>query len=382
MYTHTLPVRLVRALFRPGLAVGAVLALTLIAGACEWSNSPVAPVGPPVIPPTQNVAPTVTVTSPVSAAVGVTRSISVTATFSKAMNPATINGTTFTLTNGLVAVPAVVTYAASVATLNPVGTLASNTQYTAHISQGARDMQGDSLASPKGWSFTTLLSSLTGPAAVDLHSAGNFVILAKSGVSTVGVTAIVGDVGLSPAAASFITGFALSAPPTTFSTSALVTGHLFASDYTPPTPTMLTTAILDMQNAFTDAAGRTLPDFVNLGAGNIQGMTLVPGLYKWGTGLQIPSAVTLSGGANDVWIFQIAQNLTVGNGAIVTLSGGAQAKNVFWQVSGAATIGTTANFKGNILSQTLISMNTGSILLGRALAQSAVTLNATSVTHP
>lgn len=379
MYTHTLPMRLVRALFRPGLAVGAVLALTLIAGACEWSNSPVAP---PVIPPTQNVAPTVTVTSPISAAVGINRSVTVTATFSEAMSPATINATTFTLMAGVTAVPAVVTYAGSVATLNPVGTLGSNTQYTAHISEGARDLQGDSLATPKVWSFTTLLSSITGPPVVNLNSAGNFVILAKSGVSTVGTTAIVGNVGLSPAAASFITGFALSAPPTTFSTSALVTGQLFASDYTPPTPTMLTTAILDMQNAFTDAAGRTLPDFVNLGAGNIQGMTLVPGLYKWGTGLQIPSAVTLSGGANDVWIFQIAQNLTVGNGAIVTLTGGAQAKNVFWQVSGAATIGTTANFKGIILSQTLISMNTGAVVLGRVLAQSAVTLNATSITHP
>src|SRR5579859_1514829 len=343
MYTHTLPMRFVRALFRPGRAVGAVLALTLITGACEWSNSPVAP---PVTPPAASVAPTVTITSPTSAAVGINRSVSVTATFSKAMNAATINATTFTLFDGLVAVPAVVTYAGSVATLNPVGTLGSNTVYTAHISEGARDLQGDSLATPKVWSFTTLLSSITGPPVVNLGTAGNFVILAKSGVSTTGVTSVVGDIGLSPAAASLLTGFAMSAPPTTFTTSALVTGQLFASNFDPPTPAMLTAAVLDMQTAFTDAAGRTLPDFVNLGAGNIQGMTLVPGLYKWGTGLQIPSAVTLSGGANDVWIFQIAQNLTVGNGAIVTLSGGAQAKNVFWQVSGAATLGTTANFKG------------------------------------
>ncbi len=379
MYTHTLPTRLIRALFGPGRVIGALLALTLISGACEWNNSPVAP---PVIPPTVPVAPTVTFTSPASSAVGINRSVTVTATFSEAMNPATINATTFTLSNGLVAVPAVVTYAGTVATLNPVGTLGSNTQYTAHISEGARDMQGDSLATPKAWSFTTLLTSISGPPVVNLGTSGNFVILAKSGVSTTGVTSVVGDVGLSPAAASFLTGFAMSAPPTTFTTSALVTGQLFASNFNPPTPAMLTAAVLDMQNAFTDAAGRTLPDFVNLGAGNIQGMTLVPGLYKWGTGLQIPSAVTLSGGANDVWIFQIAQNLTVGNGAIVTLSGGAQAKNVFWQVSGAATIGTTANFKGIILSQTLISMNTGAIVLGRVLAQSAVTLNATSITHP
>jgi hypothetical protein len=111
-------------------------------------------------------------------------------------------------------------------------------------------------------------------------------------------------------------------------------------------------------------------------------MTLAPGLYKWGTGVSIPIGVTLNGGANDVWIFQIAQDLTVSNGAIVTLSGGAQAKNVFWQVAGQTTLGTTSQFKGIILSQTLIGFNTGSTLLGRALAQTAVTLDATTITKP
>jgi len=221
-----------------------------------------------------------------------------------------------------------------------------------------------------------------GPAAVNLRSAGDYVILAKSGVSTTGVTAIVGDIGLSPAAASYVTGFALSTPATTFTTSAQVTGKVWAANYAVPTPANLTTAVLDMQTAYTDAAGRTSPGYTELGAGNIQGMTLVPGLYKWGTGVSIPSAVTLSGGANDVWIFQIAKNLTVGNAAIVTLSGGAQAKNVFWQVAGAATLGSTANFKGIILSKTQIVFNTGSSITGRALAQTAVTLNATAVTQP
>jgi hypothetical protein len=221
-----------------------------------------------------------------------------------------------------------------------------------------------------------------GPAAVNLHSAGDYVILAKSGVSTTGATAVVGDVGLSPAAASFVTGFALSSPATTFTTSARVTGKVWASDYAVPTPANLTAAVLNMQTAYTDAAGRTSPTATELGAGNIQGMTLAPGLYKWGTGVSIPSAVTLSGGANDVWIFQIAQNLTVGNAAIVTLSGGAQAKNVFWQVAGQATLGTTSNFKGIILSKTLIAFNTGAKITGRALAQTAVTLDATAITNP
>ena len=159
-------------------------------------------------------------------------------------------------------------------------------------------------------------------------------------------------------------------------------GKVWAADYAVPTPANLTTAVLNMQTAYTDAAGRTSPTATELGAGNIQGMTLVPGLYKWGTGLSIPSAVTLSGGANDVWIFQIAQNLTVGNGAIVTLSGGAQARNVFWQVAGQATLGTTSNFKGIILGKTLIAFGTGASITGRALAQTAVTLNATAVSQP
>ncbi len=219
-------------------------------------------------------------------------------------------------------------------------------------------------------------------APVNLRAAGSYVILAKSQVSTTGVTAITGNVGLSPAAASFITGFALSAPPTSFTTSSLVTGKVYASNYAVPTPANLTTAVLNMQTAYTDAAGRSSPDFTELGAGNIQGMTLVPGLYKWGTGVSIPSAVTLSGGANEVWIFQIAQNLTVGNAAIVTLAGGAQAKNVFWQVAGSATLGTTSQMKGIILSQTSVVLNTGATLTGRALAQTAVTLSAATVTAP
>src|SRR5665811_199650 len=94
------------------------------------------------------------------------------------------------------------------------------------------------------------------------------------------------------------------------------------------------------------------------------------------------TGVTLDcqGNANSVFIFQIAQDLTVSNGANVTLIVSCQAKNIFWQVSGQATLGTTADFKGIILSQTLISLNTGAVLHGRALAQTAVTLNANAVT--
>jgi hypothetical protein len=188
---------------------------------------------------------------------------------------------------------------------------------------------------------------------------------------------------VSPAAATFITGFGLIADASNqFSTSSLVTGKVYAPGYAVPTPANMTTAVSDMQTAYTNAAGRTLPAATELGAGNISGKTLAPGLYKWGTGVTIPTDVTLSGGANDVWIFQIAQTLTVGNGAHVNLSGGAQAKNIFWQVAGQTTLGTTAVFNGNILCQTAIVLNTGATLNGRALAQTAVTLNANAIVKP
>jgi Ice-binding-like/Secretion system C-terminal sorting domain len=220
---------------------------------------------------------------------------------------------------------------------------------------------------------------------VNLGTAGNYVILAKTGVSTTGTTAVTGNIGLSPAAASFITGFSLIADATNaFATSSLVTGKVYASNYATPTPTNLTTAIGDMATAYTNAAGRTpTPSgaFLNVGAGEIGGQTLAPGLYKWTTGVTISTDVTLNGGANDVWIFQIAGNLSEANGKKISI-GSAQAKNIFWQVAGQVTVGTTADFKGVILCQTLVALNNGATLEGRALAQTAVTLDADAVTDP
>ena len=221
-----------------------------------------------------------------------------------------------------------------------------------------------------------------GPAPVNLGTAGNFVILANSGVSTTGTTAVVGDIGLSPSAASFITGFSLIADSTnTFSTSSLVTGKVYAADYAPPTPAVMTTAVGDMGTAYTDAAGRA-PDYTELGAGNIGGMTLPPATYKWGTGVLIPTDVTLNGGPNDVWIFQIAQGITMASATKVILTGGALSKNVFWQSFGAVSIDTTAHMEGVILSQTSIALKTGASTNGRLLAQTAVTLDSNNVTQP
>jgi len=245
------------------------------------------------------------------------------------------------------------------------------------------DASADATADDTG-PTTDASSTETGDtaSAVDLGMAGEFAILAKSGISAVPPCAITGDLGLSPAAATFITGFSLMADPTNvFSTSAQVTGNVYAADYEPPTPANLTTAIGDMELAFTDAAGRAA-DVTELGAGDIGGMTLEPGVYKWGTGLLVPTDVTLDGSATDVWIFQIAQDLTVSGGVNVVLSGGAVPQNVFWQVAGLVDVGTTAHIEGVVLTQTSITLHTGASIDGRLFAQTAVDLDANTVVAP
>ncbi len=223
-----------------------------------------------------------------------------------------------------------------------------------------------------------------GPGVVNLGTSGDFTALAMSGISTTGVTSVAGDIGVSPVAATGITGFGLIMDASgQWSHTPIVSGKVYASDYAPPTPAKMTTAVNDMMTAYTTANGLTLGVINELYAGNISGQILPPGLYKWGTGVLITNAgVTLSGGANDTWVFQIAQDLTVNSSAIVTLIGGAQAKNIVWVVAGQALLGPGVDFSGIILSKTLISLNTGAKVTGRLLAQTAVTLNASTVVQP
>ncbi len=225
----------------------------------------------------------------------------------------------------------------------------------------------------------TTQSPDTPTAPVELGMAGNFAILAKSGISNVPPSAVTGDIGVSPVAATYITGFSLTADATNaFSTSAQISGRVYAADYAPPTPSSMTTAIGDMELAFTDAAGRPA-DFTELGAGNIGGKRLEPGVYRWGTGLLIPTNVTLEGSATDVWIFQVAEDLTVSNGTSVVLAGGAVPENVFWQVAGLVDLGTTSHCEGVVLTQTSARLGTGASIVGRLLAQTAVTLDGNTV---
>jgi hypothetical protein len=216
----------------------------------------------------------------------------------------------------------------------------------------------------------------SGPAPVKLGKAGFFTILTQTGIQDVPASAIVGNIGTSP-----ITGAA------DHLSCAEVTGRVFSVDAAGPAPcsvakaSVLTSAIGAMTTAYNDAAGRT-PDVVELGAGNIGGLTLTPGTYKWSSGVIIPANLTLHGKPRDTWIFQVAQDVDIAAGTSVMLTGGAKAKNVFWQVAGQVTMGTTSHFAGIILSATQIAMKTGASITGRLYAQTAVTLEMNAVTKP
>jgi len=224
---------------------------------------------------------------------------------------------------------------------------------------------------------------------VNLNTAEDFVILTKTGVTTTGNSFMTGDIGTSPIAATALTGFGLVLDSsTTYSTSSLVEGHLYAADYTAPTPSKLTTAISDMETAFVDAAGRSFPDYIDLYTGDLTGAgvplslkpALAPGLYKWGTTVKFTGDVTFKVNSTDIWILQIAGDLTVGTGASIVLEGGALPENIFWQVSGETSIGVGARVQGILLSKTAIIFNAGSSLTGRALSQTAVALSTTTIT--
>ena len=284
------------------------------------------------------------------------------------------------LEEGANTISGTVSYTGTTASFNPSAILAANTTFKATIKTGAKDLAGNALAANTSWEFTTG-GTTSVLAAVNLGTAGNYVILAQSAINNGSTSTITGDIALSPAATSYITGLALT-NATGYATSTQVTGKVYAADMADPTPINLTTAAGDMLTAYNDAAGRPSPDFSELGTGNLGGKTLTPGLYKWTSTVTMPSDVTISGGANDVWIFQVSGDLLMSSAVSVTLEGGAQAKNIFWQVAGQATFGTSAHFEGIILSKTGITLQTSASVNGRALAQTAVILDSNAVTRP
>ncbi|GAB2882586.1 hypothetical protein GCM10027046_08530 [Uliginosibacterium flavum] len=320
----------------------------------------------------------------------------VTANFSQAMDATTINSSpagtllTFTLKKTLTGVNEPGTVAMNVARTAAVFTptasaLAANTSYTATVSMAAKSAGGTAMASPIVWSFTTAATLSTGQAPINLGLAGNYAIFADTGIATVPASVITGDIGVGPGVtSSAITGFALTLPAgSAFSTSAQVSGKVYAFDYAPPTPANVNTAANDMATAYTDAAGRTagVGPFLNVGAGTLTGLTLAPGVYTWGSNVTIPTNLTLSGTANDVWIFQISGTLDLAASKQIILVG-AKAKNVFWQTSGAVTVGANAHFEGVVLGQTAINFGNQASANSRLLAQTAVNLNQNAITPP
>jgi len=218
---------------------------------------------------------------------------------------------------------------------------------------------------------------------VDLGTAaGNYAILAKTGVTCVPSSTINGNIGVSPIASTAITGFALIMDITNeFSTSPQIFGKVYAANYSSPTPNILTIAMNDMEIAYVDAAGR-IPNYTELYSGDLGGHTYTPGVYSWSGAAIISSNMILEGGPDDVWIFQLATGITQQTNSKMILTGGAQTKNVFWQSAGAVIIQINTHFEGIILSKTNITLGKNSSINGRMLAQTAVTLIENSIVDP
>jgi len=255
----------------------------------------------------------------------------------------------------------------------------SSDRLATHLPRPGQNHRGSKRASNLLVAVSLIASTgaqAAGPAPVALGKAGYFVILSESGIQDVPASAITGNVGTSP-----ITGAA------DLLSCSEVTGRVYSVDAAGPAPcsipkpALLGKAVGAMTAAYNDAAGR-IPTVNELGAGNIGGMTLAPGTYNWTNSVTIPSNVTLNGKAKDVWIFQVAQNVNIASATSVFLTGGAKAKNVFWQVAGQVTMGTTSHFEGVVLSATQIAMATGASINGRLYAQTAVTLEMNTVTVP
>ena len=268
---------------------------------------------------------------------------------------------------------------------------ATNTQIKNYILNSAVDLgtAGTDMIYGHGRADSLLafqVATPTNPTTVNLGTAGNFSILSKTKITTTGATSITGDIGISPPAASYLEGFSPSLDGSgTFSTSTYVTGKIYAADYHEPTPTALTATVSAMEAAYTDASGRTQDELNRLGGTLPLGTTFTRGIYKWGTNVNITGDITLSGNATDVFIFIITGNLDISASKKILLSGGVQAKNVFWVVAGTTTIEPGSTFEGNILGgpgASTIAMQSGAILHGRALGQTDVTLIANTITAP
>ncbi len=365
--------------FTPAVAftINTVYTATITTGAKNVAGTPLANNYTWTFTTGNNLAPTVISTDPISNAVNVPLSKVITATFSMPMDPLTINFTTFTLSRGGTPVAGTVTYSGSTASFTPATPLLINSNYTATITTGAKNVAGTPLANNYVWSFTT--GTTPGPGPVVLGTAARFGILAGVGVSNQAGFSIINnlDVGIYPGVRSSVTGF----PP-----AVIINGAIYASDdIAPPgVPAMLLQAKTDLTNAYLAAEAAVSPAPVTV-SGDQGGKTLAPGIYKSTSTLSVASGdLTLDaqGDVNAVWIFQIASGFTTvgGAGGSIILAGGAQAKNIYWQTGSSATIGDYTSFQGNILALTSITMNSHATAVGRMLARNgSVVMTSTNI---
>lgn len=220
---------------------------------------------------------------------------------------------------------------------------------------------------------------------VDLGRSIEYAILAKTGISTVPASAITGNIGVSPAAATLMTGFELVADWTNvFSTSTQVTGRCYASNYAVPSPSDLTTQVSNMETAYTDAAGRADSRGAENNGGAMGGTTFLPGVYSWTTIINIASAISFDGQGNSgsVFILKTTKGITMSANIGTTLSNGASAANIFWQVAENVVIGAGGHMEGILLAKAQVKFETGSSLNGRILSQADVILQKATITAP
>ena len=326
-------------------------------------------------------APTVILTNPSDLDASVTLNQNVTATFSEAMDNTTITTTTFTIMEGLNPVLGTVSYLNNVATFNPNSDFVAGKTYSAKITNGVKNGTGTNMVNDYNWSFS--IPTVPVVPLFNLGGAERFGILAGVGISNNAGASVINnlDVGIYPGVRSSVTGF----PP-----AKVVGGAIYCADDLIPagTPAMLNQAKLDLVAAYLAVEGATSPAPATV-SGDQGGKTLAPGIYKSTSTLLIQNGdLTLDaqGNPNAVFIFQVASAFTTvgGAGGNVILSGGAQAKNVYWQTGSSATIGDYTEFYGNVLALQSITMGAYSTAVGRMLARngSVVMTSTNTISKP